>query len=288
MTWEETIKFIRTKPAYGYLVEKAYFEEDLKLNVERYIKSEEFVEILRYIKLYAPNAHSILDIGSGNGITAIALSLNGYKVLAIEPDPSKTIGAGAIRILKEFYKLKNLEIQEFFAEDLKLENEKFDIVFTRQCLHHANDLNRFLKESARVLKKDGLFFSVRDHVVFDEKDKKWFLEAHTLQKYYGGENAYSACIYRQAIEKTGLVIEKELKFYDSVINYFPLSIHDFENKYQHEKEYAINHLKRKIGFLANSKLLQGLYLSFKKINMNDCYDEKRIPGRMYSYIATKK
>lgn len=155
-------------------------------------------------------------------------------------------------------------------------------------MHHANDLNRFLNESARVLKKDGLFFSVRDHVVFDKKDKKWFLKAHPLQKYYGGENAYSAYIYRQAIEKTDLVIEKELKFYDSVINYFPLSIHDFENKYQQEKEYAINHLKGKIGFLANSKLLQGLYLYFKKINKHDCYDEKHIPGRMYSYIATKK
>ena len=61
MTWEETIKFIRTQPEFQFLVAKAYFEENLPVNVERYRQETEYKETVNKIKKYAPNAKKILE-----------------------------------------------------------------------------------------------------------------------------------------------------------------------------------------------------------------------------------
>ncbi|QBN19852.1 class I SAM-dependent methyltransferase [Flavobacterium nackdongense] len=288
MTWEETIKYIRTQPAFKDLVEKAYFEEDLLLNVERFKHSEEFIETLQFLKQYQPNAKNILDIGSGNGISSVALALEGYNVVAIEPDSSDTIGAGAIRKLKVHYNLPNLEVFEAFAEELQLSDENFDIVYARQCMHHAYDLEKFVAEASRVIKKNGLFITIRDHVIFDKKDREWFLENHPLQKYYGGENAFTPTEYKAAIQKAGLKVEKEIKYFDNVINYFPSTKNEVLNMFQMAKYKAILHLNKKIGVLSKIPFLQEMY--FKKIGLTkeSVYDEKKVPGRMYSYLCIKK
>ncbi|MDW8849248.1 class I SAM-dependent methyltransferase [Flavobacterium sp. MMLR14_040] len=287
MTWEETIKFIRTQPEFKYLVDKAYFEEDLSLNVERFKQSEEFTETLKLLKQYQPNAKTVLDIGSGNGISAVALALQGYDVVTIEPDSSDTIGAGAIRKLKEYYNLTNLEIYEAYAEELQLPNESFDIVYTRQCMHHAYDLDKFVAESSRVTKKNGLFITIRDHVIFNKKDKEWFLENHPLQKFYGGENAFHPIEYIKAMENAGLRVEKEIKYFESVINFFPISKEEIFNQFQVKKNKAILRLKSKIGILSKLSLLQNMYFKRLGLDKETFYNEDKVPGRMYSYVALK-
>jgi ubiquinone/menaquinone biosynthesis C-methylase UbiE len=288
MTWEETIRFIRTQTEFKNLVEKAYFDEDLHLNVERFKQSEEFIETLQLIRQYQPDAKNILDIGSGNGISSVAFALEGYNVVTIEPDPSNTVGAGAIRTLKTYYNLTNLKVFEAFAEELQLENESFDIVYARQCMHHAYDLDKFVTEASRVTKKNGLFITIRDHVIFDIKDKEWFLENHPLQKYYGGENAFTSSEYKNAMKNAGLIIEKEIKYYDNVINFFPSSKEEILNMFQIKKSNAILHLKSKIGVLSRIPFLQKMYLNQIGLDTNSVYDERKIPGRMYSYLAIKK
>jgi ubiquinone/menaquinone biosynthesis C-methylase UbiE len=288
MTWEETIKYIRTQAEFGDLVDKAYFEENLPLNVERFSKSDEFIETLGLIKQNQPNAKTILDIGSGNGISAVAFALEGYFVMTLEPNPSDTIGAGAIKKLKAHYNLSNLEVFEAFAEELQLPNENFDIVYTRQCMHHAYDLEKFVSEASRVTKKGGLFITIRDHVIFDKKDKEWFLENHPLQKFYGGENAFTPSDYKRAMINAGLEIHKEIKYYDSVINYFPVSREEMLNMFQTKKGKAILHLNKKIGVLSKVPFLQKMYFKKIRLNKESVYNENKVPGRMYSYLCIKK
>lgn len=288
MTWEETIKYIRTQPVFADLVQKAYFEENLHLNVERFRKSDEFIETLGLIKQSQPHAKTILDIGSGNGISAVAFALEGYNVVTIEPDPSDTVGAGAIRKLKVQYNLSNLEVFEAFAEELQLPNNSFDIVYARQCMHHAYDLGKFVAEASRVIKKGGLFITIRDHVIFDKKDKEWFLENHPLQKFYGGENAFTSSEYRSAMINSGLEIRKEMKYYDTVINYFPISREEMLDMFKIKKGKAIRHLNEKIGVLAKVPFFQRMYLRKIKLNKETVYDENKVPGRMYSYLCIKK
>jgi SAM-dependent methyltransferase len=286
MNWHQTIKFIRTLPEYADLVEKAYLEENLPLNVERFRKSEEFLETLLYIKKYMPNANYILDIGSGNGASAVSFALDGYKVVAVEPDPSETIGAGAVRKLKEYYALENIEIKESFAEDLYFDDSSFDIVYARQSMHHAKDLAKFVKESTKGLKSGGMFISVRDHVLYNhKKDENWFLKTHPLQKFYGGEGAYTEDEYKEAIKNAGLTIYEVLKHYDSVINYFPMTRTEFiQNKIncgENIKEKVI----KKLHIFGQINFLQLLFIKYMKKTV---FDESKIPGRMYSFIAIKK
>ena len=152
-------------------------------------------------------------------------------------------------------------------------------------MHHANKLQDFVGECVRVLKPNGLLLTVRDHVVFDEKDKAWFLEAHPLHHFYGGENAYSAEAYRQSIKRAGATVVKELKHYDSVINYFPSTPEDIERKRKEKESKHRKKLKRKIGVLVNIPLVWQLY---KYLRGYSALNESQIAGRMYSYIALKK
>lgn len=288
MTWEETIQHIRTLPEYSVLVEKAYLEEDLMLNVKRFAKSEEFEKTLALIENYQPKAKNILDIGCGNGISAINFALKGFEVKALEPDSSETVGAGAIRKLKTNYNLNNIDIFEAFAEDLQFEDATFDVVYIRQAMHHAMDLNKFIKEAVRVLKPNGILLTIRDHVIFNEKDKQWFLENHPLQKFYGGENAYTPEEYKNAFLLAGASIVKELKYYDNVINYFPITTIEKEAMKQQFFQQHKLLLKNKLGILANLPFVFQLYKLFKGINHSKVYDETKVPGRMYSYLAIKK
>ena len=289
MTWHETIDFIRRKPEYSNLVEQAYFNEDLDSNILRFKKSYEFIETVRLIKEINPSAQKILDIGAGNGIASINLALLGYNVFAVEPDSSDTVGIGAIEKLIEKYKLKNIKVFQNYAEEIDFPDESFDIVYFRQTMHHAQNLKKFLQESARVLKVGGILLAIRDHVIFNETDKKLFLESHPLQKFYGGENAFTPDEYKNAMKENGLKIEKEYRYYDSVINYFPLSESDVRKISQENKKFFKQDLVKKIGILANIPLLLHLYRIKNSFNVVRGYylNEITIPGRMYSYIAKK-
>jgi len=288
MTWEETIQEIRTKPEFKDLVRLAYFDSDLDLNIQRFGVSDEFEETLRLIQQYQPNAKTIVDIGSGNGISAINFALKGYKIISIEPDKSDTVGAGAIRILKEKHALDNLTVYDAFAEDIQLPDSSFDVVYVRQAMHHANDLSKFINECVRVLKPGGLLLTTRDHVVFDEKDKERFLRSHPLQSYYGGENAFSPDEYKMAMTTAGASVEKEFKYYDSIINFFPLTTFEVEKLVALYNVNLKSKMRKRIGFLANFPFLIPLYKWFRKIDRNAILNEREIPGRMYSYIAIKR
>ena len=285
MTWEDTIIKIRKEDNYRKLVGQAYFDENLKLNVLRFSESKEFEETLRVIKFYAPNASSIIDIGCGNGISAINFALKNFKVTAVEPDKSKTVGAGAIKELKEVYKLKNIDIFEAFAEEINFKSNSFDIVYVRQAMHHANDLDKFVKECVRVLKPNGLLLTIRDHVIYNDTDKKWFLNMHPLHKFYGGENAFTRNEYINAIENAGAKVLKEYKYYDSIINYFPKTEEEFEFERKEGIIKQKKRLKNKIGIISSLPFVWDFYklvTGYKPLN------ENIVPGRMYSYLARKK
>lgn len=279
MTWEETIKYIRTKKEYKDLVRLTYIDENLSKNVELYKSGDEFIETLKILKKYSSKGKTILDMGCGNGISSISFALEGYSVSSVEPDKSDTVGAGAIKKLINIYNLSNLKVFEDFAENIKFQDNSFDIVYARQAMHHAKNLNKFVAEMARVLKPDGLFLTVRDHAIFDEKDKNWFLESHPLQKFYGGENAFTPQEYKNAIKKSGLTLVKELKFFDNIINYYPLENPDVIKK---------QHLRNKIGIVSKFPFVFTVYKNYIRKKTGDYFFEKKIPGRMYSYIAIKK
>lgn len=287
MTWEETIRFIRSQHEYKDLVAESYLDENLKLNVERFRSSPEFIETLRIVKTFAPNAKSILDVGAGNGISSLAFALKGYTITAAEPDPSTTVGSGAIEQLKKEFNIENLQVINSYGESLPAADATFDVVYIRQAMHHAANLNAFISEAARVLKPGGLLLTVRDHVIFGVKDKENFLQAHPLQKFYGGENAFTPAEYKAAFKKAGVEIKEHLKFSDSVINYFPVTEAEMKNSGALlRKNFRLSMQKRFGSWVVNFPFLQLLEL-ISKIRNGDWNNERRVPGRMHSFIALK-
>ena len=271
MNWHETIEYIRQDPAYSSLVQATYIQRDLALNVENYQSSEEFAETLRILKRYTKVASpNLLDIGAGNGISSIGLTRNGFTVTALEPDPSDSIGAGAVRQLAAHYSLPNLTVVEAFGEKLPFEDETFDVVFARQAMHHAHQLPQFAKEAARVLKKGGLLLTVRDHVVKNEQDKQRFLKRHPLHQFYGGENAFELHQYKSALQQASLNIKEVLAPADSALNYSPWS-----------REKVGNLVQEKVGaWAANEWVIDaGWWLLKRRLQW--------VPGRLYSFVAIK-
>jgi SAM-dependent methyltransferase len=286
-TWEETIQHIRSRQEFAALVHDAYLGADLKDNVERFRQGEEFIASQEILRPWLKHKSHIADIGSGNGISAIAFAMLGHQVSSIEPDPSDTIGAGAQKWLAGEYGLHNFQVFECFGEALPLPDEAFDVVYIRQAMHHAHDLRKFIAEAARLLKKGGVLFTVRDHVVFDEADKQHFLNEHPLHKYYGGENAFTPAEYREAIAAAGLSLIREFRYYDTPVNYAPATSKELEAKAASIIRQRKTALKSKLGPLAALPFVFDMYNRLLEKRGFPVLDERMVAGRPYSYLARK-
>lgn len=217
MTWEDAVKALVADPSQREVVESCYFDPPLSAAAGRYEKSAEWAAMRDIVGEARGTA---LDLGAGNGIVSYALAKDGWKTVAIEPDPSGFVGAGAIRNLARESGLE-IDVREAFGEALPLADGSVQLVIARQVLHHARDLAALAKEIARVLDHGGLFLSTRDHVISGPDQLQPFLDDHPLHRVYGGENAYTRRQYRSALHGAGLTIEIEIGSLDSVINYFP-------------------------------------------------------------------
>jgi SAM-dependent methyltransferase len=141
-------------------------------------------------------------------------------VTALEPDSSVVVGRGAIQQLARESALP-IQALEGFAEQVPAQDETYDLVYGRQVMHHAHDLQTMCNEIFRVLKPGGIFIATREHVISQREDLSVFLEHHALHHLYGGENAYLLDEYLGAIRSSGLKALELLGSYDSIINYFP-------------------------------------------------------------------
>jgi len=274
MTWEEAVQELRSKPENKQAILDNYFDADVETANERFTNSEEFMELLKYIP---KQAKTILDIGAGRGMATYGFAKNGLIATALEPDSSNDVGAGAIRILTEKHHLP-ITVVETFGESLPFEDNSFDVVYVRQVLHHANDLEKFCIEVHRVLKPNGTFIATREHVLSKESDLQTFLNNHPLHHLYGGEHAFTLEFYLECISKSGMRVSKIIHPYASVINFAPL------RKAQMRANFA-NSLSKLTGSFIAKTLVSFDFIYQKMVDIKASKDHT--PGRVYSFIATK-
>lgn len=274
MTWEEAVQELRSKPENKQAILDNYFDANVEVACNRFSESEEFDEVVKYVP---SNAKTVLDIGAGRGMATYGFAKKGLKATALEPDGSNDVGAGAIRNLAIKHNLP-ITVVETFGESLPFEDNSFDVVYVRQVLHHANDLNKFCKEVQRVLKPNGTFIATREHVLSNDSDLQAFLNSHPLHHLYGGEHAFTLNFYLKCITDSGMKISNIIHPYASVINFAPLT------KVQMRQNFA-NSLAKLTGVFLANKLVN---IDFIYNNMVDLKASKdNTPGRVYSFIATK-
>lgn len=270
-TWEQAISILRSDPLHQKLVYDAYLTADLTGNCRRFAESPEFGEVVRLIEAYRPGSRDVLDVPAGNGIATFAFAKLGFAVVGVEPDPSSSVGRGAIATALNSEGLK-ARIIDAFGEKLPFQENSFDVVYVRQGLHHAQDLKAMLSEYARVLRPGGLLLACREHVVDDYGSSlQAFLDSQVDHQLYGGENAFTLADYREALSSAAFRLVAQFGPYDSVINLHPNTEDSLLDKVRDSRP---------------GKLL-GLVFPRSIVNRIGMWYLRRSsrPGRLYSFVA---
>src|SRR5258706_3465839 len=274
LSWEQAVRWLLDQDEHRELSKACYYDSSAIVAARRYEQSEEWKSIRLLIPTVPGRA---LDIGAGRGIASYALAKAGWDVVAVEPDPSDLVGAGAIRSLSAEAPLQ-IQIVEQYGEKLPLDAESFDLVFARQSLHHAHDLEALVKEAFRVLKPGGVFVAVREHVVNSEKDLPAFFDRHPLHHKYGGENAYRLSRYLSALRHAGLRPDGVWSPFDSPINYAPFTSQELQREMQQRA-----HKVPVLGMLSGILNVNWIFRVVCRIASR--WDQS--PGRLYSFCARK-
>ncbi len=264
LTWEEAVLWLKAQPDQAELVRACFFDDPLVEAAERYYRSSEWIAVSKFLPAKPGRA---LDLGAGRGISSYALAKDGWQTVALEPDKSAVVGAGAIRELAREAGL-DIRVEETWGEKLPFEDGSFDLVHGRQVLHHAGNLKILCREAARVLKRGGFFIATREHVISRKGDLERFHENHPLHNLYGGENAYLLDEYISAISGAGFKLMYVLNPCESDINLFPDTV---------EKSRA-----RLAGSLRLPwpGLIPDVMLKFLGWRSD-------VPGRLYTFVGTK-
>jgi SAM-dependent methyltransferase len=136
-------------------------------NWEKYIKthfSEERVQIsqqhiLGFLGGDDLNGKYFLDVGCGSGLHSLAVLKSGAsKIVSFDYDPKSVT---TTRMLKKYAKYPDYwEIKQGSILDIEFVNtlEPADVVYAWGVLHHTGDMWKAIENTARLIKKDGLFY----------------------------------------------------------------------------------------------------------------------------------
>ena len=152
----------------------------------------------------ATSTKRVLDVGVGRGQSSMYLALQGYEVVAIEPN-------------LRFCSILEAEANRFglpvvachgVAEDIDKIDGQFDAVFFNASLHHCDDPRRALRLAYDRLKPDGKIFLVNENFLRPWRSKAWFqrmlVDDPTAMGHYGGnEHAYHNWEYADMLRAAG-------------------------------------------------------------------------------------
>ena len=158
-----------------------------------------------------------LDIGTGTGFAAFELTKNCQKVEAT--DISKGMIDEAKKIMKE-RRIKNLNFSIMPAEKLNFDDNFFDIITCRTAAHHFLDVEKFCRESKRVLKNDGEMVVV-DTITSDQmKLNDWHQDVELIRDRSHKKNL-------SLIEWKNIFIKSKLEIIDIIQTRVYMNLNDW-------------------------------------------------------------
>ena len=175
----------------------------------------------------------ILDIGCGGGLLSEPLARLGADVTGIDPIKRN------IEIAKHHLKKSKLNIKYYTSSPEKFTTKnKFDVVLNMEIIEHVDNVNIFINQSAKFLKKSGIMFiatlnqtlkSYLFAIIGAEYILKWLpIGTHDWQKFVKPDELIKIC------KKNSLI----LKNIDG-INFNPIF-----DKWNISKDKSVNYITK--------------------------------------------
>ena len=146
-------------------MDKSLIKEQFGANAAEYVDSVPHARgksLPRLLELTQPQPDwLVLDVATGTGHTALTFAPHVAQVKATDITPQML--EQAEKLAKE-RNITNLVTEIADAEDLPYDRGSFDLVTCRIAPHHFGHIDRFVKETFRVLKPGGML-AVVDNVV---------------------------------------------------------------------------------------------------------------------------
>jgi len=115
-------------------------------------------KLLSHFKLSSNNETplkklKILDIGCGGGLLCEPLSRLGAAITGIDPSSDN------IEVAKLHSKEMNLNIEYICCSPENLSfKDKFDVILNMEVIEHVSDVNIFIQNCSKLIKKNGIMF----------------------------------------------------------------------------------------------------------------------------------
>lgn len=107
-------------------------------------------------KLPAMQNHRALDVATGTGHTGLCLARHGWQVTLADISPAMLENAAAAARDTGLH----VETRQHTAEEFPYADASFDLVTCRVAAHHFSSPEKFVRETARVLRPAGAFILI--------------------------------------------------------------------------------------------------------------------------------
>jgi hypothetical protein len=205
--WERLIaeenRRAKFDPTAKAILESMYWEEDRDQAFTRFRDSLDFSCLRKLLNLFGVrHDHGLCEIGGGNGCLAWALAQADFRnVTLLEPNPHFITGTGYLRTRRD-------------ASHLAIENDlrswyrspvKYDVVLTRNCLHHFPNLAWSAACIRQKLVPRGRWIVIREPFAETARELYRFLHGHPYSQAYGVfEFALPVAHYVESLNLAGM------------------------------------------------------------------------------------
>ncbi|KMJ55458.1 SAM-dependent methyltransferase, partial [Bacillus sp. LL01] len=105
----------------------------------------------------------------------------------------------------------NVHFVQGDAENLPFDDSEFDVITCRIAAHHFPNLLSFIKESYRVLKKNGKFLLI-DNIAPEKEEFDKFYNKVEQDRDYSHHRAWKKSEWLRMLEETGYEIDETYRF----------------------------------------------------------------------------
>ncbi|HOU16140.1 MAG TPA: methyltransferase domain-containing protein [Anaerolineae bacterium] len=194
-------------PNRGGAVTSTLSQQRFGAHAQNYVTSlvhAKGADLDRLLELAQPRPYwHVLDVATGGGHTALKFAPHVARVVASDITPQMLKAAEAHITGKG---VRNVEFREARAEHLPFDSNTFDLVTCRIAPHHFDDVGKFVKEAARVVRPGGLVL-VQDQVMPEDPLVAGYVEAFEKLRDPSHNHALTESEWRAAFAAAGLTLE---------------------------------------------------------------------------------